>query len=63
MAVKIGSSSISQIYLGNIPISKIYLGNKLIFDGQQWIFCLVSLDELFLESLDGYKLQPKMEEE
>lgn len=61
MAVKIGSSSISKVYIGKTPISKIYLGTKLIFDGQQWLWCLVSIDGFYLESSDGYKFKPWME--
>ena len=35
MPIKVGSSSISQVYLGNTKIGKIYIGNVLIFDGMQ----------------------------
>lgn len=61
MPIRIGSSSISQVYLGNTKIGKIYIGNVLIFDGMQWTWCLISIDGLYLESKDGYKFRPKME--
>lgn len=61
MSVKIGSSSISQVYIGQTKIGKIYIGNTLVFDGLQWTWCLVSIDGQFLQSKDGYKFRPKME--
>lgn len=61
MSLWVGSSSIAQVYLGNIKIGKIYIGNTLVFDGMQWTWCLTSLDGLFLQSSDGFKLRPKME--
>lgn len=54
-------NTIGQIFLGTKPISLAYLGNKLIFNGEQWLNCLISLDNFYLLSSDGYKLQPKME--
>ena len=66
MAVKIIVSNSSQptigkVFLGNLPIAMAYLGNKLIFNGEQWLNCIVSLDSLYLQTKDGYKIQPKME--
>lgn len=58
-------NTIGSIFLGDgakgISIKLAYLGNTLIFNGQRWLWCLVSSDELYLETSDGYKLQPKME--
>ena len=66
MAIKLAVSSSSQptigkAYLGTLPIALVYLGNKLIFNGEQWLNCLVSLDDIYLLSKDNVKLQPKME--
>ena len=66
MAIKLAVSSSSQptigkAYLGNLPIALAFLGNKLIFNGEQWLNCLVSLDSIYLLSKDSFKLQPKME--
>jgi hypothetical protein len=47
--------------LGNLPIAAVYFGDKLIFNGEQWINCLISSDRFYLLSKDGFKLQPKME--
>ena len=44
-----------------ISIQSAYLGNILVFSGQRWLWCLVDSDEYFLETSDGYKIQPKME--
>lgn len=66
MAVKIIVSSSSQptigkAFLGNLPIAMAFLGNKLIFNGEQWLNCLISFDNIYLLSKDNFKLQPKME--
>ena len=66
MAVKLAISPSSQltigkVYLGILPIASAYLGNKLVFNGEQWLNCLVSLDSIYLLSKDNFKLQPKME--
>lgn len=66
MAVRITISSSSQptigkAYLGSLPIAMAYLGNKLVFNGEQWLNCLVSLDNIYLLSKDNFKLQPRME--
>lgn len=66
MAVKIAISSstqplIGKAFLGNLPIAMAFLGNKLIFNGEQWLDCLISLDGYYLLSKDDFKLQPKME--
>ena len=66
MAIKLAVSSSSQptigkAYLGTLPIALAFLGNKLIFNGEQWLNCLVSLDSIYLLSKDNFKLQPKME--
>lgn len=66
MAVKIiitqnTQPTIGKAYLGSLPIAMAYLGNKLIFNGEQWLNCLISLDSYHLLSKDGFKLQPKME--
>lgn len=66
MAVKIIVSSSSQptigkAYLGSLPIAMAYLGNKLIFNGEQWLDCLISFDNFYLLSKDNFKLQPRME--
>ena len=64
MALIIQSSQqsvIGRVYLGSLPITAAYLGNKLIFNGEQWLNCLVSLDSIYLLSKDSFKLQPKME--
>lgn len=54
-----------SIILGNgakgISIQSAYLGNILVFSGQKWLWCLVDSDEFFLETSDGYKIQPRME--
>jgi hypothetical protein len=65
IAVQSNSRPVGQIFLGNgstgIPIKLAYLGNTLVFNGQRWLWCLVSSDGLYLETSDGYKLRPKME--
>lgn len=66
MAVKIILTSSSQptvgkVYLGTLPIAMAYLGNKLVFNGEQWLNCLISLDNVYLLSKDNFKIQPKME--
>lgn len=66
MAVKIILTSSSQptvgkVYLGALPIAMAYLGNKLVFNGEQWLNCLISLDNCYLLSKDNFKIQPKME--
>ncbi len=66
MAVKIIVSNSSQptigkVFLGNLPVAMAYLGNKLIFNGEQWLNCLISLDSYHLLSKDNFKLQPKLE--
>ena len=65
MIVQNKGNTVGQIFLGDgangIPIKMAYLGNILVFNGQRWLWCLVSSDGLFLESSDGYKLRPKME--
>ena len=54
-------STIGRVYLGSLPIAMAYLGNKLVFNGEQWLNCLVSLDSIYLLSKDNFKIQPKME--
>jgi hypothetical protein len=44
-----------------LPIAMAYLGNKLVFNGEQWLNCLVSLDNIYLLSKDNFKIQPRME--
>lgn len=44
-----------------ISIQSAYLGNILVFSGQRWLWCLVDSDGYYLETSDGYKIQPKME--
>lgn len=66
MSVKLAISpnaqlTIGKVYLGILPIASVYLGNKLVFNGEQWLNCLVSLDSIYLLSKDSFKLQPKME--
>lgn len=65
MIVQNKGNTVGQIFLGDgangIPIKMAYLGDILVFNGQRWLWCLVSSDGLFLESSDGYKLRPKME--
>lgn len=66
MAVKIiittsSQPTIGKAYLGSLPIAMAYLGNKLIFNGEQWLNCLITKDDIYLLSKDGFKLQPKME--
>lgn len=65
IAVQSNSKPVGQIFLGNgstgTPIKLAYLGNTLVFNGQRWLWCLVSSDGLYLETSDGYKLRPKME--
>lgn len=65
MIVQTNGNPIGQIFLGDgakgIPIKLAYLGDKLIFNGQRWLWCLVSSEGLYLETSDGYKLRPKME--
>lgn len=66
MPIRLGSLLLDKIYLGDIKIAKAYLGNKLVFDGEQWIWCLAAYDSktetwLWLEDKDGEKLQPKLE--
>lgn len=66
MAIKLAISSSSQTtigkaYIGSLPIAMAYLGNKLIFNGEQWLNCLITKDDIYLLSKDGFKLQPKME--
>lgn len=63
MAIKLAVSPSSQptigkAYLGTLPIALAYLGNKLIFNGEQWLYCLVSSDSLYLQTSDGFKLRP-----
>lgn len=55
------NTAIGKAYLGTLPIAMAYLGNKLIFNGEQWLYCLVSSDSLYLETKDGFKLRPIME--
>lgn len=66
MAVRVILTSSSQptvgkVYLGTLPIAMAYLGNKLVFNGEQWLNCLISLDNVYLLSKDNFKIQPKME--
>ena len=66
MAVKLivtnsSQPTIGKAYFGSLPIAMAYLGNKLVFNGEQWLNCIVSLDGLYLQTKDGYKIQPKME--
>lgn len=64
MALIIQSSqqtAVGKAYLGNLPIAAVYFGDKLIFNGEQWINCLISSDRFYLLSKDSFKLQPKME--
>ena len=63
MAIVISSkqTAIGKIFLGDLPIAAAYFGDKLIFNGEQWINCLISSDRFYLLSKDGFKLQPKME--
>lgn len=66
MAVKIiittsSQPTIGKAYLGSLPIAMAYLGNKLVFNGEQWLNCLVSLDSIYLLSKDNFKIQPRME--
>ena len=66
MPTRLDSLLLDKWYLGNIKIAKAYLGNKLVFDGEQWIWCLATYDPkentwLWLETKDGEKLQPKLE--
>ena len=61
MALIIQSSQqsvIGRVYLGSLPIAAAYLGNKLIFNGEQWVDCLLSIDSFYLETSDGFKLKP-----
>lgn len=59
---KTSTPTIGKVYLGSLPIGKIYLGDKLIFNGEQWLYCLVTSELLYLETSDGFKLRPYMEE-
>ena len=66
MSIKLNSLLLDKIYLGDVKIAKAYLGNKLVFDGEQWIWCLATYDPkqdtwLWLEAKEGEKLQPKLE--
>lgn len=65
MAVKIiltsSQPTVGKVYLGTLPIAMAYLGNKLVFNGEQWLNCLISLDNVYLLSKDNFKIQPKME--
>ena len=65
MIVQNTGNTVGSIFLGDgangIPIKMAYLGDILVFNGQRWLWCLVSSDGLYLESSDGYKLRPKME--
>lgn len=65
MITKTIGNPVGQIFLGDgasgIPVKLAYLGKTLIFNGQRWLWCLVSEDGLYLQSSDGYKLRPKME--
>ena len=65
MMVEAKGNTVGSIFLGDgangIPIKLAYLGNTLIFNGQRWLWCLVSSEGLYLETSDGYKLRPKME--
>ena len=65
MMVQTNGNPVGSIFLGDgangIPIRMAYLGDILVFNGQRWLWCLVSSDELYLESSDGFKLRPKME--
>lgn len=66
MAVKLiitnsSQPTIGKAYLGSLPIAMAYLGNKLVFNGEQWLNCLVSLDNIYLLSKDNFKIQPRME--
>jgi hypothetical protein len=63
MAVIVVSSNkqqptVGRAFLGSLPIGSVYLGSKLIFNGEQWIDCLISLDSFYLETSDGFKLRP-----
>ena len=62
MPTRLGPFSIDQIYLGNIKISKAYLGQHLVFDGNQWTWCLLTSDNCWLQTSDGLKIRPKLEE-
>lgn len=53
--------AIGKIFLGSVPIAIAYLGNQLVFNGEQWLNCLISNDYVYLLSKDGFKLQPRME--
>lgn len=66
MAVKLivspsSQSTIGKVFLGALPIASAYLGKQLVFNGEQWLNCLISLDKFYLLSKDNFKLQPKME--
>lgn len=63
MAVIISSkqTAIGKIFFGDLPIAAAYFGDKLIFNGEQWLNCLISSDSFYLLSKDSFKLQPKME--
>ena len=65
MIVKDNRESIGSIFLGDgakgIPIKMAYLGDILVYNGQRWLWCLVSSEGLYLETSDGYKIRPKME--
>lgn len=54
-------STIGKVFLGSLPIAMAYLGNQLVFNGEQWLNCLITKDDVYLLSKDGFKLQPKME--
>lgn len=66
MAIKLTISpssrtTIGKVFLGTLPIASAYLGRQLVFNGEQWLNCLISLDNFYLLSKDNFKLQPKME--
>lgn len=65
MAIQTEKHTVGQILLGDgangIPIKLAYLGDILVFNGQRWLWCLVSSEGWYLETSDGYKLRPKME--
>lgn len=65
MITQTKGTPIGSIFLGDgangIPIKAAYLGDILVFNGQRWLWCLVSSEGLYLETSDGYKLRPRME--
>lgn len=61
MPTRLGSILVDKMFLGDIKISKGYLNGQLIFDGEQWIWCLMDSEGNWLETKNGDKLQPKLE--